>query len=97
VNRHKERASYDYDTVHAIVNQSSILRVSFLPTAVEIDPFPTILPMLGNVASFSSPGINSKPLDLYLHGHAASRLMKLPSSPRGHSRRLASLCGSNNL
>ena len=83
VKRHKERAVYDYETIHGIVNQTSILHVSFLPTSPETNPFPTTLPMLGIMASFHNPSPiepNSEPLDLYLHGHASSRLMKLPSS-----------------
>ena len=77
VHRHKERALYDYATVHSIVNQCSILHVSFAPSSD--DPFPTTLPMLGQMGAFA-PSTGSGPLDIYLHGHAASRLMRLPKS-----------------
>jgi uncharacterized protein len=82
VRRHRERGKYDFATVHSIFNQSSILHVSFLPTDPSIDPFPTILPMLGAMGSFENPTIDpaTEPLDLYIHGHASSRLMKLPGS-----------------
>ncbi|KAF8664219.1 hypothetical protein AX16_000782 [Volvariella volvacea WC 439] len=80
VNRYKSRAAYDYSTIHSIVNSVSILHVSFVPSPD--DPFPTILPMIGHMASFSDPTADpgTQPLDLYLHGHANSRLMKLPQS-----------------
>ncbi|KAM7187846.1 hypothetical protein V8F20_010805 [Naviculisporaceae sp. PSN 640] len=79
VRRHRERAKYDFETVHAIVNASSILHVSFLPTDPENDPYPTILPMIGNMGSFQGSSSSSEegPQDLYLHGHSASRIMRL--------------------
>ncbi|KAF1938424.1 hypothetical protein EJ02DRAFT_23283 [Clathrospora elynae] len=82
VRRHRERAKYDFATVHAIVNASSILHVSFLPTNPEADPFPTILPMIGTMGSFANPSadLGDEGIDLYIHGHSASRFMKLPTS-----------------
>lgn len=82
VRRLRDRAKYDVATVHAIFNRASIVHVSFLPTDPSIDPFPTILPMIGAMGSFENPAADpaTEPLDLYIHGHAASRLMKLPSS-----------------
>ncbi|KAL9610828.1 MAG: hypothetical protein Q9167_004497 [Letrouitia subvulpina] len=80
VRRIRNRAAYDFTTVHGIFNAASILHVSFAPSNPQDDPFPTALPMLGTMASFSNPTGDhaSTPLDIYLHGHAASRLMKLP-------------------
>lgn len=45
------------------------------------DPFPAILPMIGVMASFSSPDSPEldQPLDLYLHGYVSSRFMRLGS------------------
>ena len=82
VRRLRDRAKYDFATVHGILNAASILHVSFLPTEPSIDPFPTILPMLGAMGSFENPTADptTDPLDLYIHGHASSRLMKLPAS-----------------
>ncbi|KAK8162948.1 hypothetical protein IWX90DRAFT_257895 [Phyllosticta citrichinensis] len=82
VRRHRERGQYDFATVHSIVNQASILHVSFLPTDPLDDPFPTILPMIGSMGLFSNPDNDpgAQPLDLYIHGHSASRLMRLPTS-----------------
>lgn len=82
VHRHRERAYYDYGTVHSIVNTQQILHVSFLPTDASVDPFPTTLPMLGHMASFTNQDVDpsSGPLDVYIHGHSASRLMRLPDS-----------------
>ncbi|EIM86900.1 uncharacterized protein STEHIDRAFT_57501 [Stereum hirsutum FP-91666 SS1] len=82
VHRYKNRAAYDYETIHRIVNTSPILHVSF-PTGgdEDEDPFPAILPMIGFMASFSSPDSTAldEPLDLYLHGYTSSRLMRLGS------------------
>ncbi|KAK8181978.1 hypothetical protein HDK77DRAFT_85402 [Phyllosticta capitalensis] len=82
VRRHRERGIYDYATVHSIVNQTSILHVSFLPTDPSDDPFPTILPMIGTMGLFTQPDNDpgAQPLDLYIHGHSASRLMRLPTA-----------------
>ncbi|KAF9778329.1 hypothetical protein BJ322DRAFT_494428 [Thelephora terrestris] len=69
-------------TVHAIFSAAPIVHVSFLPTDPSVDPFPTILPMLGAIGSFGNPSADpaTEPLDFYIHGHASSRLMKLPGS-----------------
>lgn len=82
VRRHRERAKYDFATVHAIVDASSILHVSFLPTDPENDPYPTILPMIGYMGSFQDNASSDEAQDLYLHGHSASRIMRL-SGDRG--------------
>jgi len=72
-------AAYDYETIHAIVDESPVLHVSFNPSTD--DPFPTILPMIGCTGSFADPPTPaSAPLDVYLHGYVSSRLMRLPSS-----------------
>jgi nitroimidazol reductase NimA-like FMN-containing flavoprotein (pyridoxamine 5'-phosphate oxidase superfamily) len=72
--------TYDYATVHSIVNTTSVLHVSFPPT--NDDPFPAILPMIGVVGSFSNPNAAlSEPQDLYLHGYVSSRIMRASSSP----------------
>lgn len=83
VHRYRTRADYDFSTIHSIVDSSPILHVSFLPSDPADDPFPTILPMIGQMGSFSNPSADPavEPLDLYIHGHVASRLMRLPSSP----------------
>ena len=67
VRRLRKRAAYDYKTVHSIFNTASILHVSFLPA---------------NPCSFLNPAGNpaDTPFDIYLHGHAASRLMKFPKA-----------------
>ena len=75
VRRHRERAKYDFETVHAIVNASPILHVSFLPADQQDDMYPTILPMVGYMGSFEGPSTGA--LDVYLHGHSALRVMRL--------------------
>ncbi|KAH6713666.1 hypothetical protein BKA61DRAFT_46812 [Leptodontidium sp. MPI-SDFR-AT-0119] len=73
----KPRGKYDYQTIHEIVNTTQVLHVSF-PTPDPSDPFPAMIPMLGFMASFSSPDMpTSSPLNLYLHGYISSRLMRL--------------------
>lgn len=81
VRRARQRAAYDFKTVHGVFNAASILHVAFLPADPADDPYPTILPMIGTMCSFSDPTgeHDDRPLDFYLHGHAASRLMKLPT------------------
>ena len=83
VRRHRERAKYDFETVHSIVNASPILHVSFLPTDPNEDPFSTILPIIGYMGSFD--GLSTEALDVYLHGHSASRVMRLAGNhgPKG--------------
>ena len=73
-------AVYDYETIHTIVNACPVVHVSFSPSSD--DPFPAVLPMMGVVGSFASPSasLSEGPLDLYLHGSASSRLMRLPSN-----------------
>lgn len=80
VRRHKERGVYDYATVHGIVNAATILHVSFAAHAEAKHDFPTILPMIGTMCSFAGTDPAKGPLDLYVHGHAASRLMQLPTT-----------------
>lgn len=82
VNRYKSRATYDFSVIHSIVNSTAIVHVSFLPAPGSDDPFPTTLPMLGQMGSFSNPTADpaTEPMDVYVHGHSASRLMRLPDS-----------------
>lgn len=72
---------YDQDTIHSIIDSAPVVHVSFLPGTLDDDPFPAILPMLGCIGSFTPPNATeSSAPALYLHGHSASRLMKLPTS-----------------
>ncbi|KAK3676891.1 hypothetical protein LTR78_003095 [Recurvomyces mirabilis] len=69
-----KRTHYDTGLVHNIVNTCSILHVSFNAPAIHNEPqFPTILPMLGAIARYSTDDIAS----LYLHGSSVARLFKL--------------------
>ena len=72
---------YDEDTIHAIVDSASVLHVSFVPGALDDDPFPAILPMVGCTGSYTAPNSEqTSPTAIYLHGYVSSRLIKLPSS-----------------
>ena len=53
-----------------------MLNVSFNPGPE--DPFPTILPMIGQMGSFDFPSAGiDEPLECYLHGYVSSRIMNL--------------------
>ncbi|KAF4780725.1 flavin-nucleotide-binding protein [Colletotrichum scovillei] len=79
VKRYSPRASYALRTIHTIINTSPILHVSFNDPQ---SPFPTILPMLGQMGSFSRPSADEGDvLDLYLHGYVSSRLVNISRQP----------------
>ncbi|KAK1524223.1 flavin-nucleotide-binding protein [Colletotrichum costaricense] len=79
VKRYSPRASYALRTIHTIINTSPILHVSFNDPQ---SPFPTILPMLGQMGSFSRPSADEGDvLDLYLHGYVSSRLINISRQP----------------
>ncbi|KAJ5538994.1 hypothetical protein N7513_007326 [Penicillium frequentans] len=76
VKRYKHRATYDLGAIHSIINTSQVLNVSFNPGPE--DPFPTILPMIGQMGSFEYPSSTiDEPLECYLHGYVSSRIMNL--------------------
>lgn len=69
-------ATYDLGPIHSIINDSKVLNVSFNPGPE--DPFPTILPMIGQMGSFDFPSASiEEPLECYLHGYVSSRIMNL--------------------
>ena len=81
-------ASYDYATVHAIVNAAPVLHVAFPPSAdPAADPFPAVLPMIGVMASRADPNVapGAGPRDLYLHGSVSMRLQGLAASASSSS------------
>ncbi|KAH7374183.1 hypothetical protein BKA64DRAFT_632917 [Cadophora sp. MPI-SDFR-AT-0126] len=79
VNRYKHQADYSLQRIHSIINSSPILHVSFTPDPS--DPFPVILPMIGQMGSFSRPSASiGDTLDCYLHGYVSSRIMNLARS-----------------
>jgi len=83
--RKKPRAHYDHQTIHAIINASPLLHVSFNTPDPE-DPFTAVLPMLGFVGSFGDgngeEGEGEE--DLYLHGYVSSRFMRLGKDAAGN-------------
>ncbi|EKG18665.1 FMN-binding split barrel-related protein [Macrophomina phaseolina MS6] len=72
-NRKKHRGTYDAETIHSIVNTSSVCHVGFQPSAD--DPFPVVLPMIAQIAVY--PPDSDEPPACYLHGYVSSRLMRL--------------------
>ncbi|KAK3947144.1 aromatic prenyltransferase [Pseudoneurospora amorphoporcata] len=82
VKRLNDRARYSLETIHAIINSSPFINVAFQDST---SPFPAVLPMIGQMGSFSRPSADlGDVLDLYLHGYVSSRLMNLArTSPSG--------------
>ncbi|KAF8841425.1 flavin-nucleotide-binding protein [Paxillus ammoniavirescens] len=78
VNRLSKRAAYDYETVHSIINSTSVLHVSFVPPSDDTNPAPIILPMIGQIGRY--PKTDDDAPSCYLHGHVSSRLMKVSST-----------------
>lgn len=73
VRRLNDRGVYSLSTIHGIVNTCQIIHVSF---QTPNQPFPVILPMIGQMGSFARPSADiGDPLDLYLHGYVSARLM----------------------
>ncbi|KAJ5776229.1 uncharacterized protein N7511_001240 [Penicillium nucicola] len=81
-NRYKHRATYDLGAIHKIINDSQVLHVSFNPGPE--DPFPAIIPMIGQMGSFEYPSASiDEPLECYLHGYVSSRIMNLARNSGG--------------
>ncbi|EGO53997.1 hypothetical protein NEUTE1DRAFT_124373 [Neurospora tetrasperma FGSC 2508] len=78
VKRLNDRARYSLETIHGIINSSPFVNVAFQDST---SPFPAVLPMIGQMGSFSRPSADlGDVLDLYLHGYVSSRLMSLSRS-----------------
>ncbi|KAF1989520.1 hypothetical protein K402DRAFT_274370 [Aulographum hederae CBS 113979] len=71
VNRYGNRANYDAEFIHGLVNTTPVLHVSFNPEPGSLTPI--ILPMIGQVGQY--PG-DEEP-HVYLHGYVSSRIMKM--------------------
>ncbi|KAL0469370.1 aromatic prenyltransferase [Neurospora intermedia] len=83
VKRLNDRARYSLETIHGIINSSPFLNVAFQDSS---SPFPAVLPMIGQMGSFSRPSADlGDVLDLYLHGYVSSRLMSLSRSSSSSS------------
>lgn len=77
-----QTATYDLGAIHAIINDSKVLNVSFNPGPD--DPFPAILPMIGQMGSFDFPSADiGEPQECYLHGYVSSRIMNLARAAAG--------------
>lgn len=67
--------------MHQIVNASSVLHVSFVTPD---SPFPTVLPMIGQMGSFARPSADTRDvLDLYLHGYVSAQVANLARKAGG--------------
>ena len=68
--------TYDLGAIHHIINTSNVVHVSF--AADPNDPFPAILPMIGQMGSYKYPSSSlDDPMECYLHGYVSSRVMNL--------------------
>ncbi|KAK0531712.1 hypothetical protein OC842_003529 [Tilletia horrida] len=97
VNRKANKANYEVDVVHRIVNAASVLHVSFVPDVY--DPLPVILPMIGFVGAYpgGAQDTQSKSDDekeaaaaaaaaepcVWLHGYTSSRFFKQATKESG--------------
>lgn len=80
-------ATYDLGAIHSIINSSQVVHVSFSPGPS--DPFPAILPMIGQMGSFDYPSADlNEPLDCYIHGYVSSRIMNLARKGSGSGEEL---------
>ncbi|QIW95610.1 hypothetical protein AMS68_001128 [Peltaster fructicola] len=68
-----KRTAYDVDQVRDLINEATILHVSFNAPLKEPPQFPTVLPMLGAIGTYEGDDEQS----IYLHGSSAARLFKL--------------------
>ncbi len=69
-------AVYDLTAIHSIINASPVLHVAFTPSPD--DPFPVILPLIGQMGSYDRPSASlGDPLECYLHGYVSARIMNL--------------------
>ncbi|KAG9234695.1 hypothetical protein BJ875DRAFT_6512 [Amylocarpus encephaloides] len=85
VNRYKHQAVYSLTTIHTLINTTPVLHVSFTPSPD--DPFPVILPMIGQMGSFDHPSRGvGEVLDCYLHGYVSSRVMNLARRKEGNGK-----------
>jgi nitroimidazol reductase NimA-like FMN-containing flavoprotein (pyridoxamine 5'-phosphate oxidase superfamily) len=66
-------AAYDQELIHDIINETPILHVSFNAPPKDGPQFPTILPMLGSIDTFSG----DEDAHVYLHGSSVARLFRL--------------------
>lgn len=81
-NRHSQRVTHALRTIHTIINTCPLLNVSYNTPGA---PFPTIIPMVGRLASFARPSADeSDVLDLYLHVHAQHKIAKAARAPEGY-------------
>ncbi|GAB7351512.1 hypothetical protein MBLNU459_g2155t1 [Dothideomycetes sp. NU459] len=73
--RYAKRVDYDKQAVHAVVEATPLLHVSFNAPSDDgaFPQFPTILPMLGAVGAYDGSDESS----VYLHGSSAARLSRL--------------------
>ncbi|TFK69169.1 hypothetical protein BDN72DRAFT_623134 [Pluteus cervinus] len=94
IGRYRNRGAYDFQAIHSVVNAAPVLHLSFIPS--ETDPFPTIIPLLGQMGSFANPDADpsSEPLDLYIHTHASTRLVKLVASQTEDGEKGLPVCAS---
>lgn len=73
LNANHKIASYDTELIHSIVNECPILHVSFNAPPKDGPQFPTILPMLGTIATYT----DDEQAHVYVHGSNVARLFKL--------------------
>ncbi|KAI5296252.1 hypothetical protein KEM52_004878 [Ascosphaera acerosa] len=75
VKRHKERGTYDLETVHRLINDAAFVHISFTDPS---SGFPACVPTIGKMGSFEFPSAGlDEPLDCYVHSYTSARLINL--------------------
>ncbi|KAJ8063384.1 hypothetical protein OCU04_008607 [Sclerotinia nivalis] len=84
VQRYRNLAKYDHQTIHGIINSSPFLHVSF-NTPSPNDPFPALLPMIGFAGTYNPQNPDEEDVgegaNVYIHGYVSSRLMRMGKNP----------------
>ncbi|KAF2435924.1 hypothetical protein EJ08DRAFT_295491 [Tothia fuscella] len=86
VKRYNHQATYDVEFIHGTVNSTPVVHVSFVPDFKE--PFPVVLPMIGEIARFP----DDEQHHCYLHGYVSSRLMRLADEALNRGEEGLPLC-----
>ena len=71
--------THDVGAIQTIVNTAKTVSVAFTPNPNDPEnPFPTILPMIGQMASYEYPSAGiDEPMECYLHGYVSARMSRL--------------------
>ncbi|KAI1387676.1 uncharacterized protein F4822DRAFT_444275 [Hypoxylon trugodes] len=70
INRYRDRATYDAEVVHSIVNETPVAHLSFIPDPS--NPQPVVLPMIAQIGKYPS----DEEAACYVHGYVSARMFR---------------------